>query len=156
MISVLASAALLSAGCRRVDDVAWSKYTSIPSDGWDPVNVIPFFPWPEDSVTSPSESYSLLLSVRFRPGSNPGPLHLSFLQEDDSGWEKRDTLRLEIDTPATTPTGKGSYGVYETIRTIEPHIRLRPGYSVEIQSLSDPEYTKGIIDIGLILSMENQ
>ncbi|MDE5807215.1 MAG: hypothetical protein K2H76_03800, partial [Muribaculaceae bacterium] len=57
----IASAATFFIGCRRVDNVVWSKYAPIPEDGWDPVNVIPFFPWPEDSVTDPADLYDLLV-----------------------------------------------------------------------------------------------
>ena len=138
-----------------MDDVVWSKYASLPPEGWDPVNVIPFFPWPEDSVTSPADRYSLLLSVRFTPLRLPAPLHLVMKQEDDSGYEKSDTFRIELKTPALTPTGRGAYGIYESVDTLASGIRLRPGYCVELQSLSVPENTAGISDIGLILSLEN-
>ncbi|MDE6682053.1 MAG: gliding motility lipoprotein GldH [Muribaculaceae bacterium] len=141
-------------GCRRVNNVVWSKYAPIPAEGWDPVNVIPFFPWPEDSLNNPSDRYSLLLSVRFSILSNPAPLHLAIHQEDDEGTVKSDTLSIKLSPPPDTPIGKGSYVVYESVDTIDTGIALRPGYCVELQSLSVPENTRGIMDIGLILSVE--
>ncbi|MDE5790895.1 MAG: gliding motility lipoprotein GldH [Muribaculaceae bacterium] len=151
----IASASLLCMGCRRVNNVVWSKYASIPPEGWDPVNVIPFFPWPEDSVNNPSDRYSLLLSVRFSILSNPAPLHLAIHQEDEEGRMKSDTIMLTLSPPEETPVGKGSYVVYETVDTIDTGIPLRAGYCVELQSLSVPENTRGIMDIGLILSEDN-
>ncbi len=157
LISIfIASAAVLLLGCRRVDNVVWSKYASIPEEGWDPVNVIPFFPWPEDSLNNPSDSYSLLLSVRYSILSKPATLHLAVNQENDEGFMKSDTVAVMLTEPKDSPMGKGSYGVYETVDTLFTGIVLRPGYCVELQSLSVPENTRGIMDIGLILSVDDK
>ncbi|MBD5287885.1 MAG: gliding motility lipoprotein GldH [Bacteroides sp.] len=150
----IASASIIFSGCRRVNNVVWSKYSSIPSEGWDPVNVIPFFPWPVDSVNNPTDRYSLMLSVRFSILSNPSPIHIAVHQEDDEGYSKSDTLTVRLSAPADTPVGKGAYSVYESVDTIDTGLILRPGYSVELQSLSVPDNTKGIMDIGLILSVD--
>ena len=156
ILSILTSVALFLIGCRRVDNVVWSKYAPIPDEGWDPVNVIPFFPWPNDSVSSPSDRYSLLVSVRFSGSKCPAPLHLVVKQEDDEGNERSDTMRIDIKIPENTPTGRGSYAVFEQTDTAATAITLRPGYCVELQSLSHPANTSGILDIGLILSLENE
>lgn len=155
ILSFIASAALLFAGCRRVDNVVWSKYASIPEEGWDPVNVIPFFPWPNDSITTTSDRYSLLVSVRFAPTKCPAPLHIVLRQEDDEGHERSDTMLITMRIPEVTPTGRGAYGVYEQTDTAVTGITLRPGYCVELQTLSHPANTSGLLDIGLILSLEN-
>ena len=137
-----------------MDNVVWSKYAPLPEYGWDPVNVIPFFPWPEDSITDPADRYSLLVSVRFPATRVIAPLHIAVLQEDDTGWSRADTLTVKLLAPENTPMGRGAYGVFEAVDTVSHGITLRPGYSVELQSLSDPERTKGVLDIGLILSLE--
>lgn len=151
----IASAAFVFAGCRRVDNVVWSRYTSIPSEGWDPVNVIPFFPWPEDSINNPNDRYSLILSARFSSRNKVSTLHLVVHQEDEGGDIKSDTLSLRLAPPADSPVGKGAYAVYETVDTLERGIAIRPGYCVELQSLSAPENSRGIMDIGLILALDN-
>lgn len=153
--SLLSLILLFCASCRRVNNVVWSKYAALPETGWDPVNVIPFFPWPEDSINDPSDTYSLLLSIRFSALRDSSRLHLAFHQEDDSGFISSDTISLAIAPPANSPVGRGAYGVFETVDTLCRGIRLNPGYTVELQSLSDPENTRGILDIGLILMQEN-
>ncbi|MBD5236563.1 MAG: gliding motility lipoprotein GldH [Bacteroidales bacterium] len=152
---ICAVAALFWGSCRRVDDVVWSKYISIPEDGWDPMNVLPFYPWPVDSVNNPQDRYSLLLSVRFHEDKCPAPLHLIVIQEDDNGMSRRDTVRMDIRIPKTGPAGKGSYSIFEQSDTILRNIRLTPGYSVELQSLSYSTNTAGLREIGLILSLDN-
>lgn len=154
ILSGIASAALFSISCRRVDDVVWSKYVEIPSEGWDPINVIPFFPWPEDSITSPSDTYSLTLSVRYSPLHRPAPLHLIVRREADEMPETTDTFRIEMPAPTISPTGRGCYGIFETVDTLFRNIKLQPGMCVELQSLSVTDNSKGITDIGLILSHE--
>lgn len=153
---ILASAALLFSGCRRVDNVVWSKYAPLPTEGWDPINVIPFFPWPEDSIADPADRYSLIVSVRYPATRTFAPLHLAVMQEDESGWSASDTVTMQLLPPPNTPTGRGTYGVYESVDTLARNIALRPGYCVEIQTLSVPERTAGLLDIGLILAIEEE
>lgn len=148
--------AIAMCGCRRVNNVVWSKYTPVPEEGWDPINVIPFFPWPEDSITSPDEKYSLLLSVRFSSLETPTTLHLAVNQEDDNGKHISDTISLPLLPPRERITGRGAYGMFETVDTIIQGISLQPGYCVELQSLSATENTIGIKDIGLVLLLENE
>lgn len=147
--------ALITCGCRRVNNVVWSKYAPLPEEGWDPINVIPFFPWPEDSMNAPDDRYSLLLSVRFSSTDTPSTLHLALNQECDAGMIRRDTIAVPILAPKEMAMGRGAYGVFETVDTIIRDIKLQPGYCVELQSLSVPENTVGIKDIGLILLLEN-
>ncbi|MDE7442495.1 MAG: gliding motility lipoprotein GldH [Muribaculaceae bacterium] len=153
---ILASATLFFSGCRRVDNVVWSKYAPLPTEGWDPINVIPFFPWPEDSIANPADRYSLVVSVRFPATKTFAPLHLAIMQEDESGWSASDTVTINLLPPSNTPTGRGTYGVYEAVDTLTRGITLRPGYCVELQTLSVPERTQGLLDIGLILAIEKE
>ena len=153
--SLLGFLLLFCASCRRVNNVVWSKYAALPEEGWDPVNVIPFFPWPEDSINNRSDTYSLLLSIRFPALRDSSHIHLALHQEDDTGFISSDTISLVLAPPSNTPVGRGSYGIFETVDTVCRGIRLMPGYTVELQSLSDPENTRKILDIGLILMQEN-
>ena len=155
ILFIILSAVAILSGCRRVNNVVWSKYVSLPEDGWDPVNVIPFFPWPEDSIANPGDRYSLILSVRFSPINRPSKLHLVMRQDSDEGGESSDTLAVDLLPPQSTPVGRGTYAVYETVDTLLRGIDLKPGYCVELQSLSMTDNTKGIIDIGMILEVDN-
>ncbi|MDE5870117.1 MAG: hypothetical protein K2H18_07775 [Muribaculaceae bacterium] len=148
--------ALTAYGCRRVNNVVWSKYSDLPEEGWDPINVIPFFPWPEDSLTTSDDRYSVLLSVRFSSIDTPTTLHLAVNQESDTGFIHSDTIAVPLLPPVEKVMGRGAYGVFETVDTIIRGVTLQPGYCVELQSLSAPENTVGIKDIGLVLLLENE
>ena len=76
-------------------------------------------------------------------------------QDSDEGGESSDTLAVDLLPPQSTPVGRGTYAVYETVDTLLREIDLKPGYCVELQSLSMTDNTKGIIDIGMILEVDN-
>ena len=152
-VSLIISIILLVA-CRRVESVVWSSYSEIPPEGWDPIHVLGFSPWPEDSVVRPQDRYSLVLSLRFPSRRTIPPLSIVVRQEDNTRFLRADTLVIHPVPPATSPFGQGAYGVYETSDTIARGITLSDGYLVELQNLSPSEDTAGLIDVGLTLFLE--
>jgi len=152
-VALAFSALLLFCGsCTRIAGVVWSEFAVIGKDGWDPVMKLDFSPWPFDSVSLPDSRYDLTLCVRHSARKPLAPLHLVVAQEWEDGRTEYDTIRMPLTPPANTPSGRGSYGVYETRDTIASAIRLESDYRVTLTSLSPASQTKGITDIGLVLS----
>lgn len=154
LIVILTVFTLLLPGCRRVEGVVWSSYTEIPKEGWDPIHVLGFSPWPEDSVCNPSDRYSLVLSLRFPSRQTLPPITLVVNQEDNERTISSDTIVVHPSAPSVNPFGQGSYGVYETADTIARGLKLSEGYLVELQTLSPQEDTAGLMNVGLTLSID--
>lgn len=153
-IGIIMIISLLLPGCRRVEGVVWSSYTDLPPNGWDPIHVLGFSPWPEDSVVNPSDRFNLTLSLRFSARKNLPPITIVVRQEDNMRFLSADTLEIHPAAPASRPFGQGAYGVFETSDTILRNIKLTDGYLIELQSLSPQESTIGLMNIGLTLSLE--
>ena len=152
----LLSASILSGGCRRVGDVVWSEFAAVGRNGWDPVMSQEFMPWPFDSVTNPSDRYTLAVCVRHTSRKPLAPLHLIAIQEWSDGKSVADTLRISLTPPPNTPSGRGAYGIYETLDTLTTDLRLTPGYSVTLRSLSPAAQTRGLTNVGLVLSLSSK
>ena len=76
---------LLCGSCRRVDDVVYADFATFDREGWDPVCVIPFFPWPMDSVLSPADRFDLILTLRYSPADSSSVMPLEITEEDENG-----------------------------------------------------------------------
>lgn len=139
-------------GCRRVNEVVWADFKDIPAEGWDPIYVMGFDPWPCDSVNRPGDRYDLTLTVRYSARKRQTPLRLIVRQMSEEALISSDTLTLDIIPPAVHPGGNGAYGVFEFSDTVARNLTLPDGYFVELQSLSPPRPDSGLINIGLSLS----
>lgn len=153
LLSLLAAIPFES--CRRVDNVVWSEFAAVGKKGWDPVMSQEFMPWPFDSVTNPSDRYTLAVCVRHLSRKPLAPLHIIATQEWEDGRSQSDTLRIQLVPPPNTPSGRGAYGIYETLDTLTTDLRLSPGYRVTLRSLSPSEQTRGLTNVGLVLSLSS-
>ena len=86
---------LLCGSCRRVDDVVYADFATFDREGWDPVCVIPFFPWPMDSVLSPADRFDLILTLRYSPADASSVIPLEITEEDENG--EIETRQVSVD-----------------------------------------------------------
>lgn len=140
-------------GCRRVENVVWAGFESLDPEGWDPMHVCSFSPWPVDSLVSPADRYILAVGCRFAAGRHPGRLHMALLLQDDEKVLYSDTITLRLTPPPDRPGGRGAYAVYEVLDTVMTDLRLSPGITLDIQNLTVPDQTRGVIAVGARLSL---
>ncbi|MDE7116669.1 MAG: gliding motility lipoprotein GldH [Muribaculaceae bacterium] len=144
---------LLCGSCRRVDDVVYSDFATFDREGWDPVCVIPFFPWPVDSVLSPSDRFDLILTLRYSPADASSVIPLEITEEDENGEIGTHRVSVRLRDKEGKPLGRKSVYLYEVSDTLRRDFALADGYLVGITSLSPLENTRGLRNIGLTLSL---
>ncbi len=141
--------------CRRVDNVVWADFEPLDDNGWDPIRICSFSPWPVDSVVSPEDKFTLAVGCRFRASHHPAKLHLGVRLLDEEHMILSDTMTLLLTPPPDGPGGRGAYAVYEVLDTLKRDLTLSPGLLLEIQNLTVPEQTRGVIAVGGRLSLTN-
>ena len=144
---------LLCGSCRRVDDVVYADFATFDREGWDPVCVIPFFPWPMDSVLSPADRFDLILTLRYSPADASSVIPLEITEEDENGEIETRQVSVRLRDKDGKPLGHKSVYLYEVSDTLRRNFALTDGYSVGITSLSPLENTRGLRNIGLSLSL---
>lgn len=153
-ILIWISAALmlqLSAACTADNTVAYSHFEEIPAEGWDPVDLLIFEPWPTDSAEAQHRDYSMDLVLRFSNRKHISLLPIALTIEDENGTLRADTLILRPDSAASGLSSRTQYGVREISLTLDSAVRLSHGYSVSLSPLTPPEASEGLLNIGLIL-----
>lgn len=150
--AILCLLACTWAGCRRVDNMSYSEAEQFGADGWDPIRIVEFHPWPGDSVVGPNERFDLTLTLRYNADKAQYEIPILLHQEDDHGAISTDTLRLRLRDIHGNPRGRKSLALYEVNDTVRRGFKLTPGYIVELRNLSDRENTVGVLDVGLTLT----
>lgn len=153
LISTLLLLAILATGCRRVDSTVYSRFERIPDSGWQPSDYISFLPYPADSILNEKDRFALFLHVRYNSGRASGPLRMILLIEDGEGYFRSDTISLDLFSKNGSPLGKGSRNLYELRVPLDSGFRLSPGLLVSMRSLTPASRTRGILDLGLSMSI---
>lgn len=140
--------------CRRVDNVVYADFAAFGTDGWDPICVIPFTPWPADSIVNPGDRFDIILTLRYSPRDASSEIPLEVTEEDENGimQTRRMTVRLRGDNGKLR--GKKSIFLYEISDTLRNDFKIPDGYMVEIASLSPASNTLGLRNIGLTMILK--
>lgn len=136
--------------CEAPEKVAYSHFEQIPSSGWDPMNVLVFEPWPADSAEAANRTYNMDMVLRYTSRKPAFKFPMVMTIENDNGTVRSDTLMLSADSDKETK-GKIHYGVREVTINLDKSVRLSDGYTVMLSPLSSPEYTEGLLNIGIML-----
>ncbi len=151
LLAAIVVLALLSAGCREVNGVFYSEFRDIPSSGWSPEKPLGFDPWPADSADSAGR-FDLYMCVRYSGKKPIAPLRARYVCEDESGTLYADTVSFRLFDGNGLPSGRGRYGVYEALVPLTGNFVLRPGFGVDLYSLSPEEDSEGLLGIGVVLA----
>ncbi len=136
--------------------VVYTHFEDIGLQGWASTDIIVFEPMPADSTMSPRQQYDLDMIVRYSKRSCRGehiPLAVSY--EDERGTMRQDTIDVGMQTPQAEEA-KEMHGTYEVRIPLERSFTLSEGYAVTLTPLVAQDISKGILNIGLILSQSEQ
>lgn len=150
-VSTVLAAALMATGCRRVEDVAYSDFRSFGSEGWDPETILSFAPWPMDSVVMPHDRFDMVLTIRYTPHPGVSVIPIEITEEDENGVTANRRINVRLRKSDGTPRGHRDISLYEISDTIRRRFVLPQGYLVELTSLSPPDNTAGLKNIGISL-----
>ncbi len=142
---------ILISGCRRVDNVAFSEFETFGEEGWDPIRVLSFTPWPFDSISDSSDHYDIAVAVRYDPDKSPSYLPLLLKEINAEGETTTDTLRIQLKKPDGTPTGNKSLILCDATSIFRNDTTIQEGYALEIISMLPQERSYGIMNIGVLL-----
>lgn len=130
----------------------WSEFASVDANGWDPLMQIEFTPYPPDSVEMWNRECDVVLCVRYKASAPMADIPL-----DVTEWSGGDTLsHRRINIPLFRngiPAGRGNYAVYETTDSLHIHFLPPQNYSVTVGLPGGCTPPKGIVDIGLTVSV---
>lgn len=139
--------------CGRLGGVEYSGFEDIGPEGWQPERCLEFSPWPLDSLRAVNTRYDVILCVRYsgRCRLKALPVEIETVSLQGS---KPDTLQLSVPLYSAfgVRQGKGPYDVYEIMDTIARDFRLPQGYTVTLSNPLDAVSTRGITNLGIILS----
>lgn len=152
LLPLLMVLAAMVGGCREVDNVVYSSFSSIDADGWDPVESFEFSPFPADSATAFNYSYDVRVMVRYDRSATNRKLPLIVEQSVDDAAFRRDSVVFTLFDSEGNPSGDGSLGIYEKELLVAPGTRLSPGYKVNVYSLLNKADSKGILNVGVSLT----
>ncbi len=159
LIGIISGAALLlmMGSCQNEPRrVVYTHFEEIGLDGWASTDIIVFEPMPADSILSPGQHYNLDMIVRYNKRSCRGvhiPLAVSY--EDERGTLRQDTIDVGMQTPQAEEV-KEMPGTYEVRIPLERAFTLSEGYAVTLTPLVAQDISKGILNIGLIMSPTEQ
>ena len=156
IISVAAMLLMMGSCENEPRRVVYTHFEEIGLDGWAPTDIIVFEPMPADSTLSPRQHFDLNLIVRYSKRSCRGehiPLAVSY--EDERGTLRQDTIDVGMQTPQAEEA-KEMHGTYEVRIPLERSFTLSEGYAVTLTPLVAQDISKGILNIGLILSQSEQ
>lgn len=152
IVTIIASALMIvSAACRRVDDVVYSEFETIPTDGWNPAFVASFAPWPADSVMTPGTRYDLQLTIRYSPSQANTEIPLEITEEDETGITDVRDITVHLRDADGNPRGRKGVFLYEISDTLRKAFTPPAEYLVEIATLSPEANTRGIRNVGVTM-----
>ncbi len=153
LIVILTVTGAFFGSCRRVDNVVYSEFANFDSEGWDPVCVLPFSPWPMDSILNPTDRFDLILTLRYAPNHASSEIPLEIMEEDENGVCGTNRVTVRLRDKNGKPRGRKSLYLYEISDTLRHRIQLSDGYVVNIASLSPLSNTRGLRNLGLTLAL---
>ncbi|MGN0238112.1 MAG: hypothetical protein ACI4AK_08545 [Lepagella sp.] len=159
LIGIISVAALLlmMGSCENEPRrVVYTHFEEIGLRGWAPTDIIVFEPMPADSIMLSRQRYDLDMIVRYSKRICRGehiPLAVGY--EDERGTLRQDTIDVGMQTPQAEEA-KEMHGTYEVRIPLERAFTLSEGYAVTLTPLVAQDISKGILNIGLILSQSEQ
>lgn len=142
---------LMLTSCNEVKQTAYSEFVAFGSDGWDPVCVLDFAPYPVDSVCTPGDKFDLILTLRYSPRDLAEVIPIEITEEDEEGVIGTRRVSIPLCDADGKPRGKRGIALYEISDTIKKGFSLPDGYSISVQSLSPAENTLCLRNLGIIL-----
>lgn len=150
---ILSGIIMLFGSCRRVDNVVYSEFANFDNEGWDPVCMLPFSPWPMDSILTHADRFDLILTLRYAPNYPSSEIPLEISEEDENGVFATNRLTVRLRDKNGKPRGRKSLYLYEISDTLHRDMQLSDGYVVNIATLSPPSNTQGLRNLGLTLAL---
>lgn len=135
------------AGCRKVDNVVYSRIVCFDRNGWDPMVTPAFNPWPGDSTDAVDNPMNVDIVARYSKKCAIESLPLAVETEDETGQLGQDTIILNLKEGKTDP-----FGITESKYRLLERYQLRPGFSILLTSLIDREDTEGLLSIGVMMT----
>lgn len=135
--------------CMRSENVLYSHFEQIGAEGWDPLDMLVFEPQPTD--TSAATTYRMDIVVRHSSRFDIRNIPLAVMIENSEGVVRSDTIVISPDGDGRTEA-KERYGVREIRLTLDSALRLSDGYAVTLSPIVERERTKGLLNVGLILT----
>lgn len=136
-------------GCGSHDNVAYTRFVSVPDGGWNTLDGREFSPF--DGDTLPSGRYRLLLAIRHSERYPMTELWLEVEQSDSTGVTAVDTISLPVADRNGRFLGEGHFGLYEVIDTLPGRVSVTPGWQLSVRHIMRDEEIAGVNNIGLIL-----
>ena len=146
------SAIAVLASCNRAEKVAYSDFVAFGEDGWDPLCVVGFTPYPADSLAPPGERFDLILTLRYSPRDLSQSIPLEITEEDENGITDTERITIKLCDDKGEPLGKKGIALYEISDTLRRNISLPDGYALSVSSLSPPENTLCLRNLGITLT----
>ena len=151
VLTLLAIGIVFLPSCRRVENVVYADFEDFGSMGWDPARLLPFVPWPMDSIVTPEDRFELVLTVRYSPSIQTSIIPLEITEENADSVFATTRVNLKIRDENGELKGRKGISLYEYSDTIRSSFSIPDGYQVELQSLAAMEDSYGLRSIGFTL-----
>ena len=140
--------------CKEVKTIRYSEFEHIGEEGWDPIRILSFAPFPTDSLLSPDTRYSLVLTLRYSQECMATQLPVRITEQNDDGDYSSRIRKLYLRDKSGNLQGRKGLALYEITDTLNKAFVLPENYLVDIEVLAPAEYSKGLVDVGLELVEE--
>ena len=154
MCAVFTAGCLLLAagGCSDARMPAYSHFEQIGTDGWDPLDLIVFEPWPVDSADARLSAFDVDLVLRYSVRLPVSDLPVAVTVEDEDGVLRSDTIIVRYGHEGNA-SSRLRYGVREAVVRLENNVRLRDGYAVSLSPVASRECTEGLLNVGHVITV---
>lgn len=146
---------VLSQNCTDGNPPVYSEFIDLGTNGWDPINILPYNPYPIDSTMNPGERFDLILTVRYSLRGNDTSLPIQIYEESSLGVVENRRITVPLRNSRGEPLGRKGVVLYEVSDTLRRNFVLPPHYDVSITSLAPRSRTRSIRAIGLTLVPAN-
>lgn len=151
IVSIIMMMAIGISSCGSGQEIRYSHFEHIGDTGLDPMHELVYTPWPADSALARTERYDMELIVRYSTRKPMVSLPMVIERECLDGELRSDTLELHTFDKNGEPLGKGRYGLHELRMALDSNVKLADGYTISLRSLLPAEYSRGLLDIGIIM-----
>lgn len=145
------SVCFLLGSCRGEDTPAYSEFVAFGSDGWDPICIVGFNPYPNDSLNIKSQRYDLVMTLRYIGKDLTPYVPLEITEENEDGVIATERRIIHLSDSSGTPLGKKGIVLYEISDTLHRAMKIPDGYSISFTTLSPPENTLCLRNLGVSL-----
>lgn len=142
---------VLSQSCVEGSRPAYSEFADIGTAGWDPIRIIPFSPYPVDSVLLPTDRFDLILTVRHSLRGDEAALPVEIYEESALGSMGTRRISVPLRNSRGEPLGRKGVVLYEVSDTLRRDFTLPPGYELSLTPLVPQSRTRSVRAIGVSL-----